>query len=338
MKAKDLEELKKKVGAPSTQPRGSPRSHAVETPTTTPTAKPVSAPKASKAGKNEQAAADRSGIKVRPTFSAPAPGRSPCPQPLSQILNLDLVYAHPHTTADIAALWQHYHTAHPTLSSTFLSATIPPHLYASMVDLARRYPNFVVPLPRDLAGEPSAKADGDAPAFEMFYLQWLFHPTPSMTRHASEGHREVPPQPIATVLFTPLAEFKNASEWAQPHLVLTHYPDLANNPVPNMSHPPPGAPQYHPLVLMRGEISPATTKSAIASPLPGGNLALSQAQAQLLALALQRFYCSAVVPPGETVEACKQRVERGQSVRDFRERPAEWDWKGLVRLAYAGVV
>jgi ATP synthase F1 complex assembly factor 1 len=208
-----------------------------------------------------------------------------------------------------------------------------------MVALARKYPNFVVPLPRDIAGEP-ATSNADAPAFEMFYLQWLFHPTPSQTpASTSEGYRETPRQPIATVLFTPLAEFKNASEWAQPQLVLTHYPDLHNNPVPSTVQPPPGEAQHHPLILMRGEISPAAgTSSVIASALPGANLSLTQAQAQLLALALQRFYCSDVAPVGESAAARKEREERGKSLRDFRERPAEWDWKGLVRLAYAGVV
>jgi ATP synthase F1 complex assembly factor 1 len=270
-----------------------------------------------------------------PTISRIIPMLTPR-QPLSQILNLDLVYAHPHSTKDIATLWQHYHTAHPTLSSTFLSATIPPKLYASMVSLAQKYPNFVVPLPRDIEGQPASTTE---PAFEMFYLQWLFHPTPSQTTPQSEGYRDTPRQPIATVLFTPLAEFKNASEWAQPQLVLTHYPDLHNNPVASTTQPPPGAPQHHPLILMRGEISPAAgTSSIVASALPGANLSLTQAQAQLLALALQRFYCSDVAPIGESEAGRKEREERGRSLRDFRERPAEWDWKGLVRLAYAGVV
>ncbi|KAJ9099906.1 hypothetical protein QFC21_003911 [Naganishia friedmannii] len=333
MKAKDLEELKKRVKAPSTLPKGSARSHSVESfqdpsadrpqQVVTPVAK-----KARKPVKNEQAAADRSGIK-----------------PLSQILNLDIIYAHPHTTQAISLLWQHYHTAHPTLSSTFLSATIPPKTYASMVDLAKRYPNFVIPLPRDPTGENATpSATGEQPAFEMFYLQWLFHPTISMTASSAtpEGKRDVSKLPIASVIFTPLAEFKNASEWAQPQLVLTHYPDLHNNQIPLNSQSTSTAadqPQHHPVVLMRGEISPSQAKSSLTSPLPSTHLALTQAQAQLLALALQRFYCSELVPEiGESLEAKRLREERTKSLRDFRERPAEWDWKGLVKLAYAGVV
>ncbi|KAJ9118303.1 hypothetical protein QFC22_004214 [Naganishia vaughanmartiniae] len=333
MKAKDLEELKKRVKAPSTLPKGSARSHAVESFQDAPakaTAQtvPLNAKRATRPAKNEQAAADRSGIK-----------------PLSQILNLDLIYAHPHTTQAISLLWQHYHTAHPTLSSTFLSATIPPKTYGSMVNLAKRYPNFVIPLPRDPTGENApSSATGEQAAFEMFYLQWLFHPTSTMTSQADtpEGKRDVPKLPIASVIFTPLAEFKNASEWAQPQLVLTHYPDLHNNPIPLDPKSTSNAadqPQHHPVVLMRGEISPSQAKSSLTSPLPSTHLALTQAQAQLLALALQRFYCSELVPEvGESAEAKRLREERAKSLRDFRERPAQWDWKGLVKLAYAGVV
>jgi hypothetical protein len=69
MKAKDLEELKKRVRAPSTLPKGSARSHAVESLPDAPAGQPQQTPipatrKAAKSVKNEQAAADRSGIKV----------------------------------------------------------------------------------------------------------------------------------------------------------------------------------------------------------------------------------------------------------------------------------
>jgi hypothetical protein len=77
LKAKDLDELKKKVGAPSLQPKGSARSHAVERHATVNSANNEPAPSlAAKTGKteqtaknakSEQAAADRSGIKVRLT-------------------------------------------------------------------------------------------------------------------------------------------------------------------------------------------------------------------------------------------------------------------------------
>jgi hypothetical protein len=72
MKAKDLEELKRKVRAPSILPKGSARSHAVETPKET--IKPAQKEeKTVKATKSEQAAADRSGIKVCSSTPQPVP-------------------------------------------------------------------------------------------------------------------------------------------------------------------------------------------------------------------------------------------------------------------------
>lgn len=269
-------------------------------------------PKTKSTSNDDQAAADRSGIK-----------------PLSKILNLDIVYSHPHTPEAISLLWQHYHSAHPTLSETFLSASIPPSTYASMVAVAKENPSFVIPLPRSDNPE----------AFEMFYLQWLFHPTRMAPSNLhDEVNRSTARQPTSSVLFTPLAEFKNNSEWAQPHLVLTHYPDLHNNPLQPEEVKPNGEPVHHPLVLMRGEIAPSQNKSSLTSPLPNQDLALTQHQAQLLALAVQRFYCTDVVPPNESESAREERMERKRILEGFRKDPASWDWKPLVKLAYAGVV
>jgi ATP synthase F1 complex assembly factor 1 len=64
---------------------------------------------------------------------------------------------------------------------------------------------------------------------------------------------------------------------------------------------------------------------------------LSQQQAQLLALALQRFYCSDIAPIGEGEKARTERGERGYALRGFRERPQEWDWEPLVGMAYGGL-
>lgn len=287
----------------------------------TPSARPSAAPKqAAVAATQEQAAADRAGVK-----------------PLGKILNLDVVYNAPHTDKDIASMWQLYHSSHPTLADTFLSANIPPATYASMVRLARENPSFVIPLPRSEAEEG---------AFEMFYMQWIFHPTamPPSTEHDAQ-HRSVPRQPTTSVIFTPLAEYREASEWAQPHLALTHYPDLHNNPIrPDVtadthdSQSRDGAPQHHALVLMRGEIAPAKEKSALTSPLPNQALALTQQQAQLLALAVQRFYCADIVPMGESEKAKKEREERKKSLVTFRTDPANWNWKSLVALAFGGFV
>lgn len=221
--------------------------------------------------------------------------------------------------------------------------------------MAREKKNFVVPLLRS----DEVSLGGGEPAFEMFYLQWLEHPTPNAKSEditktlEGEGEGDVidGPLPMTSVIFTPLEEFKNNKEWAQPQLVLTHYPDLHNNPqTPTPSSPSTSStpstmsekdlsdskPQHHPLILMRGEISPSSTKSSLSSPLPSQALALSQAQAQLLTLALQRFYCADLEVKGESERQRNEREERGRCLRGFGSE--EWDWKGLVKMAFGGVV
>jgi len=218
----------------------------------------------------------------------------------------------PHTAEQIGGIWNTYHTTHPTLSNSYLSASLPAATYESMVKTAKENPFFVLPLPRD-------SSDGGE-AFEMFYLQWLFHGPPTAPPDANAA-TAAPLPPVTSVIFTPLAEFKNAGEWAQPFLTLTHYSDLANS---------------HGTVLMRGEIT-AQTAQGPAGSLENPGFLLSQAQAQLLALALQRFYCADLVPPSEKVADAEERMKRSRALRDFREKPQEWDWQALVSMAYAGL-
>ncbi|WVR08962.1 hypothetical protein IAU60_006021 [Kwoniella sp. DSM 27419] len=274
-------------------------------------ARPAAAPVAKTArvrseGEQKQAEGDRSGIK-----------------PLSSILNLPLLHLTPHDAGHISQIWTAYHTAHPTLSNSYLSATLPSSTYASMLKLAKENPFFVLPLPR-LAESSAEGTSGDmvTDEYEMFYLQWLFHPTPTGSSPPSAEANPAPLPLTTSVIFTPLEEFKKQGEWAQPYLVLTHYPDMA---------------QSHDLVLMRGEISPAAATG------PQGSLAnpgflLSQQQAQLLALALQRFYCTGIELANEGDKGRKERSDRAAALRGFRERPGEWDWAGLVGMAYGGLV
>lgn len=219
----------------------------------------------------------------------------------------------PHDQAQISAIWNTYHTTHPTLSGSFLSASLPKNTYTKMLELARSDPFFVLPLPR-------TGKDGAEDAFEMFYMQWLFHPAPSPPPLAN-GKPALPLPPVTSVIFTPLEEFKQAGEWAQPYLVLTHYPDLADS---------------HDMVLMRGEIS---TQSAGGPPgaVDNPGYLLTQQEAQLLSLALQRFYCADMAPPGENAKAALERAKRKQALRDFREKPEQWDWQGLIGMAYGGL-
>lgn len=88
---------------------------------------------------------------------------------------------------------------------------------------------------------------------------------------------------------------------------------------------------------MRGEISPTIAggpNGAIDNP---GYL-LSQQQAQLLALALQKFYCTGIEISNEGIRGREERLKRAEMLKGFRERPQEWDWKGLVDMAYGGIV
>jgi ATP synthase F1 complex assembly factor 1 len=243
-----------------------------------------------------------------------------CLQPLSSILNLPLLHLTPHDADAISKIWTTFHTAHPTLASSYLSASLPASTYNSMVSLAQADPFFILPLPRNAASDESGAFKTDE--YEMFYLQWLFHPTSTSSAPPSPDANPEPLPPLTSVIFTPLEEFKTAGEWASPHLVLTHYPDLAHT---------------HNTVLMRGEISAASAGGPPGSLSNPGYL-LSQQQAQLLALALQRFYCAGIVPLGESEQGRLDREKRAEALRGLREKPGEWDWRGLVDMAYGGIV
>lgn len=88
---------------------------------------------------------------------------------------------------------------------------------------------------------------------------------------------------------------------------------------------------------MRGEITPVAATGPAGSVENPGYL-LSQSEAQLLALALQRFYCAGIAPPNETLKAKDEREKRMEALKGFRERPGEWSWEGLIQSAYGGMV
>ncbi|KAK7952211.1 ATP11 protein [Apiospora aurea] len=111
---------------------------------------------------------------------------------LSEILDLDKARDLP--LKELTAIWRLRHAAQPTS----LCAVLPSPTYRALEHAARRYPSFVLPVPR-----------GAEVGAEMHFLQWVFD-APSQT---------------ATVLFTQLAEYKARGEWAQPHTSVTHYWD-----------------------------------------------------------------------------------------------------------------
>ncbi|KAL9609824.1 MAG: hypothetical protein Q9167_005429 [Letrouitia subvulpina] len=94
---------------------------------------------------------------------------------------------------EIEYIWRLRHAS----NSSTLCATIPASSYNAIESTARRFPQFILPLPR-----PSTGA-------EIHFLQWAF-PSPE----------------TATVLFTHLAEYKLRGEYSQPHTTVTWHTEL----------------------------------------------------------------------------------------------------------------
>lgn len=113
-------------------------------------------------------------------------------KPLSAIL--DLPKARELPVPELTAIWRLRHASNPNA----LCAVIPQHTYEAMEEVARRHPQFVLPVPHPEQGA------------EIHFLQWTFDPV----THTS------------TVLFTQLAEYKARGEFAVPHTTVTHHLDL----------------------------------------------------------------------------------------------------------------
>jgi len=102
------------------------------------------------------------------------------------------------------------------------------------------------------------------------------------------------------------------SSFATPYLTLTFYTDLASS---------------HGTVLMRGEITPAAASVVTgASDLTGRHM-LSQEDAQLLAMEVQKFYLW-----GEGAKEGKGR-EAERLLKVFHEQPEAFKWEELLRHA-----
>lgn len=97
--------------------------------------------------------------------------------------------------------------------------------------------------------------------------------------------------------------------FATPYLVLTFYTDLASS---------------HGTVLMRGEITPATA-GAVAGSDAGGRHMLSQEDAQLLAMEVQKFYLWG--------EGRAEGKEGERLLKVFHEKPEEFKWEELLKHA-----
>jgi ATP synthase mitochondrial F1 complex assembly factor 1 len=234
------------------------------------------------------------------------------PQPLSGILNTDLLLSKPHTAAQVSALWTAFHASRSGGTGRgFICASLPRQTYDSLLSVAQRYPKFVIPIPRATTTASDTKDGTSNAAYEFYVLQWDFHhapppPHPSdpfAPKALPEDDKHANPR-LATAIFTPLLEYKLRQTFATPYLVLTFYSDLASS---------------HDLVLMRGEITPSAAAQSTT-----GDYLLSQHDAQLLAHGLQRFYLWG------------SSKEREELLSNFHERPDTFKWEELLKHADFG--
>ncbi|KAF9269960.1 ATP11-domain-containing protein [Marasmius fiardii PR-910] len=234
-------------------------------------------------------------------------------KPLSSILNLSRIASL--NASQIGALWAAYHASRSDGTGRgYLCAAIPVDLYEKMAKVGTKYPLFVLPIPRPkqpTATEETADAQKEADnAYEFYFMEWAFHeppPGPSAAVAAADPFSK-PPQtqndasnmPISTILFTPLIEYKMRNSFATPYLVLTHYTDLAKT---------------HGIVLLRGEITPTSA---------GNGHLLSQEDAQVLSVGLQKFYL------WDNTSADSSNIGE-RMLKAFHENPDTFNWQELLQ-------
>lgn len=254
------------------------------------------------------------------TLPGPRTDSSPI-KPLSSILNVAKLLATPHPPSQISALWTAYHASRSGGTGRgYICASLPLDAYNRMTNVAKGYPSFVLPVPRQHRPETSPLGNTSEPAHEFFYLQWDFYSTPSQPSATEpDPFQSVPSTPscinlppVSTVLFTPLQEYKLRGSFATPYLVLTFHTDLSYS---------------HDLVLLRGEITPS---AAVTDAKSGRDIAdrylLSQVDAQMLAVGLQEYY---LWSKGKGAEERDSTAE--ELLRRFHERPNDFDWQELLK-------
>jgi ATP synthase F1 complex assembly factor 1 len=125
----------------------------------------------------------------------PIPKRSDAAPPgvktLSSFLDIPKTLTLPEQ--EISTIWRLRHASNPQS----LCAIIPGPAYAHIALMARKHPQFVLPVPREGQGA------------EMHFLQWTF-----------------PHEHVASVLFTSLAEYKLRGEFASPHTTVSLHTEL----------------------------------------------------------------------------------------------------------------
>ena len=218
--------------------------------------------------------------------------------------------SNPHTVDQIAGLWTAYHASRSDGTGRgYLCATIPLNIYKKMEKNGRSYPSFVVPIPRI---QPEQETDSSLQveenvAHEFYFLQWTFHASPPIPS-ASDDPFVIPtssgsnPQ-TSVILFTPLQEYKLRNSFATPYLILTMYTDLA---------------ETHGIVLLRGEITPSTASGSTSAH----GYMLSQADAQMLAMILQKFYLWN-----------ENDSEIEKLLHTFHKNPRDFKWQDLLKVS-----
>ncbi|TCD62943.1 hypothetical protein EIP91_006206 [Steccherinum ochraceum] len=227
----------------------------------------------------------------KPAAPRPAIRKDSSPvKPLSTILNFDRLFGEPHTADQVATLWNAYHSS-------------------KSGGTGRGYLSAAIPVDKEDAQLAESDKPIDGPVqtpVEFFYMQWDFHGSPPDPMSRNDPFTAARPSnlpPTSTILFTPLVEFQTHKSFATPHLVVTHYTDLA---------------QSHGLVLFRGEITPRSAQGA------GNQVSyhLEQHHAQVLALGVQKFYLWS-----------SDNNERKELLKAFHERPEDFKWEHLLRLS-----
>ncbi|EEB09677.1 F1-ATPase chaperone Atp11 [Schizosaccharomyces japonicus yFS275] len=98
------------------------------------------------------------------------------------------------TTEQATELWKEFCLRRPCT----VGAVLPASMYKRMLETAKRYPVFVLPIPRGQQG------------LETHILQWLF-----------------PQENTAHLVLTTLLEYKLRREYAVPHTTVLHFPELS---------------------------------------------------------------------------------------------------------------
>ncbi|KAK2750160.1 hypothetical protein FQN57_004656 [Myotisia sp. PD_48] len=166
----------------------------------------------------------------KPSKQQQSSGGAPGIKPLSSYLDIEKTLSLPPDA--IEKIWRLRHATNPRS----ICATIPLDTYNRIVAVARQHPQFILPLPREIEPdspfEPSISPDSDSSkptttAAELHFLQWMFHP-PSTNGITTSEPRKTHNTHTSTVIFTQLAAFKLHGSYAQPHTILTHHLDLAD--------------------------------------------------------------------------------------------------------------